>query len=162
MSQRKISQGDREVCRNYATHRSFRPMESLCAPAVSISTTLRSWYSQVSHYRVVYFVISSILGGKKAPLKIMIPYLERYMKTRESLAEKPVIKISLVEKGFNFKTIFAPRLLYLNIWYKMHHQRKASKGLRSGFWMLILAAYTHRSTLFHWIDVFSPTDDFDF
>src|SRR5437016_1975918 len=40
--------------------------------------------------RVVYFVFSSILGGKKAPLKIMIPYLKRYMKIRESLAEKPV------------------------------------------------------------------------
>lgn len=42
--------------------------------------------------RVVYFVLSFILGGKKAPLKIMMPFLQRYMKIRETLAEKPVIK----------------------------------------------------------------------
>ncbi|KAF8973287.1 cytochrome P450 [Flammula alnicola] len=38
---------------------------------------------------VVYFILSSILGGKKAPLKFLIPHLKRYMKDRESMAEKP-------------------------------------------------------------------------
>lgn len=59
--------------------------------------------------RVVYFVLSFILGGKKAPLKIMIPYLQRYMKIRETLVEKPVIKRFPSKQGSIFKTVF-PRL----------------------------------------------------
>jgi len=39
------------------------------------------------------------LGGKKAPLKILTPYLQRYMKSRETLLEKPVIKRFPLKQG---------------------------------------------------------------
>ena len=41
--------------------------------------------------RLVYFVISSVIGGKEAALKHMIPYINQYMIDRQSMNEKPVI-----------------------------------------------------------------------
>ncbi|KAF8658273.1 hypothetical protein AX16_002049 [Volvariella volvacea WC 439] len=40
---------------------------------------------------IIYFVLSSAFGGKKAPLKFIVPFLDRYLKERESLEEKPSI-----------------------------------------------------------------------
>jgi len=109
----------KELCRNEKFLKAivrFAETTPLIAPFVQWSPfALRPWVFppfpvlDILNYliSVVYFVISSILGGKKAPLKIMIPYLERYMKIRESLVEKPVIKCPYRKEYFNFESHFS-------------------------------------------------------
>ncbi|KAF8161079.1 cytochrome P450 [Crassisporium funariophilum] len=66
---------------------------------------------------VVYFILSTILGGKKAPLKYMIPYLKRYMKEREIMEEKPgFVSEHLIASAPPEETIegLAVRLLNIN------------------------------------------------
>jgi hypothetical protein len=46
--------------------------------------------------RLVYFVLSSMLGGKKAALKHLIPYIDQYMIDRQSMNEKPVVLSLLI------------------------------------------------------------------
>lgn len=48
---------------------------------------------------LVYFVLSNILGGKKAPLKYIIPFLNNYLEERESMDEKPNLVAEFLIKG---------------------------------------------------------------
>jgi len=102
----------KELCRNEKFLKAivrFAETMPLIAPFVH--------WSPFALRPVVYFVISSILGGKKAPLKIMIPYLERYMKIRESLVEKPdLISEYLIQNAPPEERIegLAVRLLNIN------------------------------------------------
>jgi len=43
------------------------------------------------HPRLVYYLLSSILGDKKGALKYVLPHLKKYMKERSDIGEKPVI-----------------------------------------------------------------------
>jgi len=44
---------------------------------------------------VVYFTLSSILGGKKGALKFIIPYLEKYMEVRKNMSDRTVRTVLL-------------------------------------------------------------------
>ncbi|CAA7263163.1 unnamed protein product [Cyclocybe aegerita] len=48
---------------------------------------------------IVYFVLSSLFGGKKGALKYAIPHLERYMKKRQSMTEKPKLVSEFMIQG---------------------------------------------------------------
>jgi len=45
--------------------------------------------------RVVYYVLSSIFGGKKGALKYLVPHLKKYAKERSDIGEKPVVLLDL-------------------------------------------------------------------
>ena len=65
---------------------------SFLRPWVSLTICCWGFYYES---RLVYFVLSSILGGKKAPLKHIIPF----MIDRQSMNEKPVV-LSLLTWSF--------------------------------------------------------------
>ncbi|TFK44689.1 cytochrome P450 [Crucibulum laeve] len=66
---------------------------------------------------LVYFTLSTILGGKKAPLKYTLPFLRKYMKDREAMEEKPnLVTEFLIKSAPPHETIegIAIRLLNIN------------------------------------------------
>lgn len=78
-------------------HGTFLTVDPFVSTSVSIYIciycSLDANFEDFTSYesRLLYFVLSSILGGKKAALKHMIPYLDQYMIDRQSMNEKPVV-----------------------------------------------------------------------
>ncbi|KDR75911.1 hypothetical protein GALMADRAFT_68551 [Galerina marginata CBS 339.88] len=102
----------KELCRNEKfVHAIVRFAETtpLMAPFIQ--------WSPLVFRPLVYFVLSSILGGKKVALKFIIPYLKQYMKDRESMAEKPgLVSEYLIQGAPPDETVegLAVRLLNVN------------------------------------------------
>ncbi|KAF8200826.1 cytochrome P450 [Pholiota molesta] len=48
---------------------------------------------------IVYFFLASVLGGKKEPLKYLVPHLKQYMKDRENMVEKPQLVSEFIIKN---------------------------------------------------------------
>ena len=44
---------------------------------------------------LVYYVLSSIFGGKKGALKYLVPHLKKYARERSDIGEKPVVLLDL-------------------------------------------------------------------
>ena len=85
-------------------------MESFVSASVSTYTYFVEDLTSYE-YRLVYFVLSSILGGKKAALKHIVPYIDQYMKDRQSMNEKHVI-LSLLTRPYihaDFRYYLEPR-----------------------------------------------------
>ncbi|PPQ67316.1 hypothetical protein CVT25_005900 [Psilocybe cyanescens] len=102
----------KELCRNqkflHAVVR-FAETTPLMAPFIQ--------WSPLPFRPLVYFILSSILGGKKAPLKVLIPFLNRYMKDRQTMIEKPhLVSEFLIQSAPPQETVegIAVRLLNIN------------------------------------------------
>ncbi|KAF8893357.1 cytochrome P450 [Infundibulicybe gibba] len=83
-----------EMCRNEGFLREivrFAETTPLIAPFITWSpVTLRPF---------VYFVMSTLLGGKKGSLKFILPFLKRYTDERASMEEKPPIVAEFLIKS---------------------------------------------------------------
>lgn len=60
---------------------------------VTSSSTIIRLIPSFFQIRSVYFILSSILGGKKAPLRYLMPFLTKYLEERKNMAEKPVCSV---------------------------------------------------------------------
>ncbi|KAH9485405.1 Cytochrome P450 monooxygenase 151 [Psilocybe cubensis] len=102
----------KDLCRNQEFLRAtvrFAETTPLMAPFIQ--------WSPLFFRPFVYFLLSSILGGKRAPLKILVPFLNRYMKARQTMTEKPnLVSEFLIQNAPPQETVegIAVRLLNIN------------------------------------------------
>jgi cytochrome P450 len=64
---------------------------------------------------VVYFVLVSVFGGKKQPLKFLVPYLRERFQERQKADEKPITLVEFLIRAAPANEIADPALLALRI-----------------------------------------------
>jgi hypothetical protein len=92
VSQQGVHTGDGALFR--VRGRPFVYSQVLSAYFTRVSGFLRPFFRYGAYddagSSTLYFIASRVFGGKKEPLSILVKYLQKYMKDRETLVEKPV------------------------------------------------------------------------
>ena len=76
-------------------------MESALPPPVRIVPLDLLFDIQLCQ-RLVYFLLSSVFGGKRGALKYVLPHLKKYVKERSETDEKPVHFLDFLYFAVNY------------------------------------------------------------